>query len=210
MALSRKFLEELLSDREDRATLVDEIIEAHVDTVDGLKADLNDLGVAWNSKTTGSELREKLEQAEKELAELKESGANTEGENAAYWKARYESVEREFAAEREKNERKAAFEEKSKEFRVLLEETGIHPRLVNAISRCCREEIDKIELQSGRIRNRETLRGWIQSEFGDYITGSKKKPVSGAPIRTKEDIMNISDRSERLKAIENNMALFQQ
>ena len=210
MALSRKFLEELLSDREDRAALVNEIIEAHVETVDGLKADLNDLGVAWNSKTTGSELRGKLEQAEMELAELKESDVSAEGGNAAYWKEQYEAVEREFAEERERNERKAAFEEKSNAFRALLEETGIHPRVVKIIARGCREEIDKIELQSGRIRDRETLRSWIQSEFGDYITGSKKKPISGAPIRTKEDIMNISDRGERLKAIENNMALFQQ
>lgn len=210
MALSRKYLEELLSDREDRAELVDQIIEAHVETVEALKSDISAVGVEWSGKTSGSELREQLQQAETELADMKKNSGDGASENAAYWKERYEAVEREFAEEREKNERKAAFEEKSREFRAILEETGIHPRLVNAVARGCREEIDKIELQSGRIRNREALRGWIQSEFGDYITSSKKKPVSGAPIRTKEDIMNISDRGERLKAIENNMTLFQQ
>ena len=41
MAVSRKFLKEVLADREDAAELIDKIVEAHWETVSPLKAELN-------------------------------------------------------------------------------------------------------------------------------------------------------------------------
>ena len=67
--------------------------------------------------------------------------------------------------------------------------------------------ISSMELQDGKVRNHEAISAAIRSECRDFIDSSKPlKPV--AKTHTRESIMNIVDRSERLDAIQKNMDLF--
>lgn len=193
MALTRKFLKEILADYENRDEMINQIIAEHSAVV--------------------SDLKDELEKYEEEANEVKriemEIGNLKAGDG---WKEKYEEICREFQEFRKAEEAKETYKEKEGAFRSMLFEAGVHDRLIDVIVRGSKDAINDLDLQDGKVRNHESALSAIKTDYKDFITDKEPRGVqttkSAAAAVTRESIMSITDRSERLAAIERNPGLF--
>ena len=197
MGFSRKMLK-AMNIEEDK---IEQIIDAHSETVDALKAD----------RDTYKEDAAKLAAVQKELDELKAKG--DDGYKAKYEaeKAAHDALKADIAA---KETKKA----KTDAYRELLKGANIDEKRIATILRAEAPTIDKIELDAdGKIKNAEQYTESIKSDWADFIvtqsakgTNTATPPAHGgaASTKTKEDIMKIKDAGERQKAIAENPTLF--
>ena len=197
MAFTRKMLKAMGIEDEK----IDQIIDAHSETVDALKAD----------RDTYKEDAAKLAAVQKELDELKAKG--DDGYKAKYEaeKAAHDALKADIAA---KETKKA----KTDAYRELLKGANIDEKRIATILRAEAPTIDKIELDAdGKIKNAEQYTESIKSDWADFIvtqsakgTNTATPPANGgaASTKTKEDIMKIKDAGERQKAIAENPTLF--
>lgn len=180
---------------------IDQIIDAHSETVDALKAD----------RDTYKEDAAKLAAVQKELDALKAKG--DDGYKAKYEaeKAAHDALKADIAA---KETKKA----KTDAYRELLKGANIDEKRIATILRAEAPTIDKIELDAdGKIKNAEQYTESIKSDWADFIVTQSAKgantatpPANGgaATTKTKEDILKIKDAGERQKAIAENPTLF--
>ena len=197
MAFTRKMLKAMGIEDEK----IDQIIDAHSETVDALKAD----------RDTYKEDAAKLAAVQKELDELKAKG--DDGYKAKYEaeKAAHDALKADIAA---KETKKA----KTDAYRELLKGANIDEKRIATILRAEAPTIDKIELDAdGKIKNAEQYTQSIKSDWADFIvtqsakgTNTATPPANGgaATTKTKEDILKIKDAGERQKAIAENPTLF--
>ena len=197
MAFTRKMLKAMGIEDEK----IDQIIDAHSETVDALKAD----------RDTYKEDAAKLAAVQKELDELKAKG--DDGYKAKYEaeKAAHDALKADIAA---KETKKA----KTDAYRELLKGANIDEKRIATILRAEAPTIDKIELDAdGKIKNAEQYTESIKSDWADFIVTQSAKgantatpPAHGgaASTKTKEDILKIKDAGERQKAIAENPTLF--
>ena len=197
MAFTRKMLKAMNIEDEK----IDQIIDAHSETVDALKAD----------RDAYKEDAAKLAAVQKELDELKAKG--DDGYKAKYEaeKAAHDALKADIAA---KETKKA----KTDAYRELLKGANIDEKRIATILRAEAPTIDKIELDTdGKIKNAEQYTESIKSDWADFIvtqsakgTNTATPPANGgaASTKTKEDILKIKDAGERQKAIAENPTLF--
>ena len=197
MGFSRKMLKAMGIEEEK----IDQIIDAHSETVDALKAD----------RDAYKEDAAKLEAVQKELDALKAKG--DDGYKAKYEaeKAAHDALKADIAA---KETKKA----KTDAYRELLKGANIDEKRIATILRAEAPTIDKIELDAdGKIKNAEQYTESIKSDWADFIvtqsakgTNTATPPANGgaASTKTKEDILKIKDAGERQKAIAENPTLF--
>ena len=197
MAFTRKMLKAMGIEDEK----IDQIIDAHSETVDALKAD----------RDAYKEDASKLAAVQKELDELKAKG--DDGYKAKYEaeKAAHDALKADIAA---KETKKA----KTDAYRELLKGANIDEKRIATILRAEAPTIDKIELDAdGKIKNAEQYTQSIKSDWADFIvtqsakgTSTATPPANGgtATTKTKEDILKIKDAGERQKAIAENPTLF--
>ena len=197
MAFTRKMLKAMNIEDEK----IDQIIDAHSETVDALKAERDGF----------KEDAAKLAAVQKELDELKAKG--DDGYKAKYEaeKAAHDALKADVAA---KETKKA----KTDAYRELLKGANIDEKRIATILRAEAPTIDKIELDAdGKIKNAEQYTQSIKSDWADFIvtqsakgTNTATPPANGgtATTKTKEDILKIKDAGERQKAIAENPTLF--
>lgn len=197
MAFTRKMLKAMGIEDEK----IDQIIDAHSETVDALKAERDGF----------KEDAAKLAAVQKELDELKAKG--DDGYKAKYEaeKAAHDALKADIAA---KETKKA----KTDAYRELLKGANIDEKRIATILRAEAPTIDKIELDAdGKIKNAEQYTESIKSDWADFIvtqsakgTNTATPPANGgaASTKTKEDILKIKDAGERQKAIAENPTLF--
>ena len=197
MAFTRKMLKAMGIEEEK----IDQIIDAHSETVDALKAD----------RDAYKEDAGKLAAVQKELDELKAKG--DDGYKAKYEaeKAAHDALKADIAA---KETKKA----KTDAYRELLKGANIDEKRIATILRAEAPTIDKIELDAdGKIKNAEQYTESIKSDWADFVvtqsakgTNTATPPANGgtATTKTKEDILKIKDAGERQKAIAENPTLF--
>ena len=197
MAFTRKMLKAMGIEDEK----IDQIIDAHSETVDALKAD----------RDAYKEDAAKLAAVQKELDELKAKG--DDGYKAKYEaeKAAHDALKADVAA---KETKKA----KTDAYRELLKGANIDEKRIATILRAEAPTIDKIELDAdGKIKNAEQYTERIKSDWADFVvtqsakgTNTATPPANGgtATTKTKEDILKIKDAGERQKAIAENPTLF--
>ena len=197
MGFSRKMLK-AMNIEEDK---IEQIIDAHSETVDALKAD----------RDAYKEDAAKLAAVQKELDALKAKG--DDGYKAKYEaeKAAHDALKADIAA---KETKKA----KTDAYRELLKGANIDEKRIATILRAEAPTIDKIELDAdGKIKNAEQYTESIKSDWADFIVTQSAKgantatpPAHGgaASTKTKEDILKIKDAGERQKAIAENPTLF--
>lgn len=158
MALTRKLLKGMgLTDEQ-----VDTIIEAHTDTVDGLKEDI--------SKYKGD--AEKLTTVQKELDDLKAAGDGG-------FKEKYEKEHKAFEdfkiAQTEK-ETKAA---KENAYREFLKAVGVSEKRIPAIMKVT--DISALEMDGEKFKDAEKLTETVKTEWADFIETSN---TNGANTNT--------------------------
>ena len=195
MALTRKFLSALGIEE----AKIDEIISAHVDTVnvlkeqrDGYKADAD-----------------KLPAVQRELDDLK---ASQSGDDP--YKEKYEKKAKEFDDYKKGVEAKELKRSKSTAYKQVLKE--LNASHVDSILKASQSELDKIELdENGKIKDVEKLKESIKKEWADFIVAEGQQgaktatpPANEGSKVSKEDIMKIKDPAARQKAMFENSELF--
>lgn len=191
MALTRKFLKALGVSEE----AIEEIITAHTDVTDDLRSQLK---AAQNAQ-------EQLEAVTAERDALqKKLNDTTQGD-------RISELEKQLS-EYQTRETNA---QKRTALTALLESAGIDKRGFARV--LAATDLDGIELDGEKIKDAEKLTEKLKTEWSDLLvtdTMSTAKPatppVNEASGITKEQIMNIKDKSERRMAIAQNLDLFNQ
>ena len=196
MALTRKMLKAMGIEDEK----IDQIIEAHTETVDGLKDKLK----------TAEENSNKLKDVQKELDDLKADGEGNEN-----YKSKYEKEHKAFEDYKKEIEGKAAAEAKEKAARAYFEEKGITGANLEIAMRGSKEEISGLELDGEKIKDAKTLDGLIAGTYKGLVgqkktggAGTGTPPGNGGGKMTKEEIMKIPDAGQRQRAIAENHELF--
>lgn len=201
MAFTRKFLSALGIE----ADKVDEIINAHIEVVDGLKEERDNF----------KEDAEKLANVEKELAKAKEKIAkNGDGETVS--KEDYDKLKKEYDDYKADITAKTTRTEKESAYRELLKSVGVSEKRLNAIIKV--SDIDGLELdEDGKIKNAEKHTETIKSEWAEFIetTTTRGANTANPPAnsgkgtgKTKDEIMAIKDGAARRQEMLNNPHLF--
>lgn len=193
MALTRKLLKGMgLTDEQ-----VDTIIEAHTDTVDGLKADV----------TRYKADAEKLPGVQKELDDLKAAGDGG-------YKEKYEKEHSAFEAFKTDITAKESKAAKEKAVRAYFESKNITGANLDLAMRGCGEEMAALELDGEKIKDTKALDALVDGTYKGLVSKQTVRVDTGARFNgggkpmTKDEIMQITDRAERRAAIAANMDLF--
>lgn len=193
MALTRKLLKGMgLTDEQ-----VDTIIEAHTDTVDGLKADV----------TRYKADAEKLSGVQKQLDDLKAAGDGG-------YKEKYEKEHSAFEAFKTDITEKESKAAKEKAVRDYFESKNITGANLDLAMRGCGEEMSALELDGEKIKDTKSLDALVDGTYKSLVSKPAVRLDMGARLNeggkpmTKDEIMKITDRTERRAAIAANMDLF--
>ena len=195
MSLTRKMLKAMGIEEEK----IDQIIEAHSETVDSLKAD----------RDSYKEDAEKLKDVQKELDDLKAKGDDGGKEKQDALKAEFEQYKNDVQAKETKAAKEAAYRAILKD--ANLSEKGIEKAIKYA-------EWDKIELdENGKLKGANDHIKAVREEWAEYVTtttttGAKTStpPANngGKTGKTKEEIMAIRDPAVRQAEIAKNPEAF--
>ena len=177
MALTRKMLKAMgISDE-----IIDQIIEAHTETVDGLKgykADAEKL----------AEVQAQLEAKTQELEAAKKDG----------WKDKHDALRTEFDAYKAAVEAGKAHAAKETAYREILRAAGVGEKHIGTLLRVSGDTIDKIELlEDGKAKDADKLTEAAKTAWSDFIpvTGTKGAEVTTPPANTSPapDTSKMSD-----------------
>ncbi len=201
MALTRKMLKAMGIEDEK----IDQIIEAHSETVDGLKDKLK----------AAEEKSSKLDSVEKELNDLK---AN----NGDDYKAKYEKEHSDFEAYKKDVVAKETKAAKEAAVKAYFENKNITGTNLAIAMRGARDEIAGIELDGTSIKDTSALDALVSGEFaGLVVTTTKQGAATATPPTntggsklTRADIFKRDDKgryimstADRQKALAENPEL---
>lgn len=203
MSLTRKMLKAMGIEDEK----IDQIIEAHTETVDGLKADV-DRYKADAKALPG--VQKQLEQAQADLEAGKKDS----------YKAKYEAIKEEYEGYKNEQTKKESRAAKEKAYRELLKAAGISEKRIDAVLKV--SDVDGVELDDkGAIKGAKELTESVKSEWADFIVTTTTKgadtphpPANTGGSMTKADIYKKDEKgryvmstAERQKALEENKIL---
>lgn len=191
MALSRKFLTALGIEAEK----IDEIINAHSETVEALKEERD----SYKAKAEQSDkLQKDLDSAKKQIEDLNKDDA---------YKVKYEALKEDFDSYKKGIETEKTNNNKKDAYKALLKEIGISEKHIDKVAKLV--ELDKIKLdKDGKIEGADDLKKSLKEEWSDFIVtdgkegaGTATPPGNTGGKKTKEEIMAIKDTAERQKAM---------
>ena len=158
MALTRKMLRAMGIEDEK----IDQIIDAHTETVDALK----------NARDTYKENADKLPNVQKELDDLKKDGGD--------WQKKYEKEHTDFEAYKTQQTEKETKATKDAAFRTLLKEAGIPDKRIDVIMKVT--NLDEIDLdKDGKIKDAEKHTNTVKTDYADFIETTTER---GAYVAT--------------------------
>lgn len=210
MSLTRKYLAALGIEAEK----IDEIITAHAESLEAVKADRDKYKVqVEDEKANVDSKASELASVQKELDDLKKQvDADTkerEGKDYDKLKAEFEQ----YKADQVAKETNAAKETALKELLADMKMSDKGSKQVLKWMGVGNVELD----ENGKIKDASTLRKSIKEDWGDYIQteGAQGATTPTPPVgsgggtgKTKADIMKIKDAKERQQAIMDNPSLF--
>lgn len=197
MALTRKFLTALNID----ADKIDEIITAHSETVDALKAERDNFKAEAEAN---SEAKANAEKLQKQVDELTEQ-VKANGKDA--YKVKYEAIKEEFDDYKKSVKAEKSKADKTEAYRKLLKEAGVAEKRIEAVLKV--SDIDSLKLtDDGALDGADDLKKTIAEEWADFIekTGVQGASTATPPAsssngaKTKDEILKIKDTTERQKA----------
>ncbi len=167
MSLTRKMLKAMGIEDEK----IDQIIEAHTETVDGLKAE------AEKARSTSQTDAAKIAELQKKLEDAEATALEKEGKNP--WKVKFDALKEEFEGYKTEEQKKATKAAKETAFRALLKETGVADKRIAAVVKV--SDIEGIELdEGGKIKDADKIKDNIKSEWADFITTESTKGADTA------------------------------
>lgn len=162
MAITRKLLKGMGLTEEQQDT----IIEAHTDTVNGLKADID------RYKADA----EKLSAVQKELDDIK--GKGDDG-----YKSKYESEHKAFEEYKSGVAAEKATAAKEKALSAALLKIGITDKRVQSVARLAKGDglLEKLELdENGGIKDADKLEKTLKEDYSEYITTTSTRGANSA------------------------------
>ena len=201
MALTRKFLKALEIDG-DKA---DQIIEAHTETIDGLRTSLD---AAQADANKLPEIQKQLEAAQAELEAAKKDS----------YKVKYEAIKEDFETYKAEQAKKESRSAKETAYRALLKQAGVSDKRIESVLKV--SDVDGVELnEKGEIADAKDRLKSIKDEWADFIETTEVKgavtpnpPVNagnvGGPTMTVEEIDKIKDTRARQAAMAKNLELY--
>lgn len=157
MALTRKMLK-AMGIEEDK---IEQIIEAHSETVDALK----------DRAERSEEDAKKLPAVQKELDDLKRDGGD--------WQKKYEKEHSDFEAFKSAQTEKETNASKEKAYRALLVENGVSEKRIDAIMRIT--DLTGVELdKEGKIKDADKHSASIKADYADFIVTTGERGVWAA------------------------------
>ena len=178
MSLTRKMLKAMGIEEEK----IDQIIEAHSETVDSLKAD----------RDRYKEDAEKLKDVQKELDDLKAKGDDG-------WKEKHDRLKAEFDQYKNDVQEKETKAAKEAAYRAILKDANLSEKGIEKAIKYA--EWDKIELgEDGKLKGANDHIKAVREEWSEYVTtttttGAKTStPPANNPAKnyTTAEIKNMS------------------
>lgn len=158
MAFTRAFLKDVLADYPNRDELIDQIIDAHMETVSGLKSEAEEIRSTIAQKES---MIAQIETLKGELAALQPNGTS--------WEKEYKALVAEYEAAKAADARKTSYQDNAEAFCHLLVSHGMAYPLAKAISISSLNIISGIEMQNGKVRNYDAISAAIRSEYKDLL-----------------------------------------
>ena len=148
MSLTRKMLKAMGIEEEK----IDQIIEAHSETVDSLKA----------GRDSYKEDAEKLKDVQKELDDLKAKGDDG-------WKEKHDKLKDEFDTYKKDVEAKETHNKKVEAYKAILKDANLSEKGIEKAVKYA--EWDKIELEAdGKIKGASDHIKAVKEEWAEYVT----------------------------------------
>ena len=148
MSLTRKMLKAMGIEEEK----IDQIIEAHSETVDSLKAD----------RDSYKEDAEKLKDVQKELDDLKAKGDDG-------WKEKHDALKAEFDQYKNDVQEKETKAAKEAAYRAILKDANLSEKGIEKAIKYA--EWDKIELgEDGKLKGANDHIKAVREEWAEYVT----------------------------------------
>ena len=149
MALTRKMLKAMGIEEEK----IEQIIEAHSETVDGLKDDI----AKYKSSA------EKLPTVQKELDDLKAAGDGG-------YKEKYENERKAFEDFKKEQTEKETKIAKEKAYREFLKSIGVSEKRIPTIIKVT--DLNSVEIEGDAIKDADKLTESVKTEWADFIETS--------------------------------------
>ena len=204
MALTRKYLKALEIDD----AKIDQIIEAHTETTDALKADRDKYREEAESI---AELQKQFDDMKRERDKLQVKLDSDES-----YKAKYEAEQKAFEEYKAGVEAKQEKSKKAEAYKALLKEAGISDKRFDAIVKVT--DIDSLELDDdGKIKGSDDVLETIKTEWAEFVVTETTKGAStenppsnnyGDKKMTVEEIDAIEDTAERQRVMAENHELY--
>ena len=167
MALTRKFLAAMGIEAEK----VDEIIDAHTETVNALKKERDEARAEATSHKADAE---KLPAVQKELDDLKAANADDS------YKEKYEKEHSDFEAYKAQVLEKETKQKKEVAYRAVLKDAGVSEKRIDSIIKV--SAVNDVELDGdGNIKDVDKLIDSVKTEWADFIV---KEGSQGADTKT--------------------------
>lgn len=199
MALTRKMLKAMGIEEEK----IDQIIEAHSETVDALKSERDEMK---DKVSKYADIQKKLDEANEKLSK---AGDDT-------YKAKYDALKAEFDSYKTDITAKETKAAKTAAYTELLKKAGVSEQSINAIIKV--SNLDDIEIgDDGKVKNAAKVTESIKTEWSGFIGNNTEKGIKtpnppanngGKAAMTKSEIMAIKDTAERRAKIAENPELF--
>ena len=205
MALTRKSLSAMGIEPEK----IDEIITLHSETVEALK-EQRDGYKAEADKVP--DIKQELADTVKELDKLKKAA-----EKDTPYKQKYDELKKEYDDYKNGIAEKETKAKVTEAFRGILKDASIADKYVNVILKAT--DLSKYKLDDdGNLMGADTVKDEVAKEWKEFVetveqkstkkTETPPKNNGGKETMTKEEIMQIKDRTERQRAIAENHELF--
>lgn len=178
MALTRKFLEALGIEQ----AKIDEIISAHTEVTNALKADRDNY-------------KEKAEKYDETKTELDKAKSELDKVNKDEYKTKYESLESEFNKYKTDIAEKEVKVKKEEAYKKMLKEIGVNEKSIDAIVKV--KDLSSLKLDDkGNIVDVDTLKESEKKDWEGFIIESEVhgQTPSTPPDNNKEkiDVSNMS------------------
>ena len=193
MPLTRKMLKAMGIEEEK----IDQIIEAHTDVTDALKADRDKYKAD----------ADKLPSVQKELNDLKEENEKREDDP---YKEKYEKEHQAFEDYKKGIEAEETKQKKVAAYKALLKEAGVSEKRIDAIIKVTPMDDVKLD-KDGKVKDSETAIENVKKEWSEFIVkttdegAGTENPPSGAGAGGTKTLSRaaqvVQARNERLYGV---------
>lgn len=191
MALTRK----MLSAMDIPAEKIDEIINAHTETVNALKDERDKVQKEYDN------LKENSKNVEAVQKELDSANAELEKFKSGDWEKKYNDLKSEYDGFKKDTEAKATKSAKESAYKKLLTEAGVSAKRIDSILKVSTSAIDDIKFdKDGNVEGADKIVEGVKKEWADFISTTRQQGanVSNPPANDGDGNTNTQSRATEM------------